>query len=265
MSELEQSTMLGVWRHRSGDPKFGHGYVRLAELLMSSGRDDEALAVLEHGIEGTEPCHGALLQLGVALLARGRDIEARSHLLRLLAQDPENTKALALLADHARESGRWDEASRFYLRLTELEPQNKLWNKMLLMVRERANSGLGSTAEVDRWAGKQPMSTMTLVDIYLAQGYRDRALAVLREMVAADGTRTDAIERISEIENGLAPDISGSETREGLVAPGNRDGLPAAPDAERLAHVRQQASQRRSADKLQFQTWVDYLRKGSEQ
>ncbi len=265
MAEPELNEILEKWRKRAHDPRFGHGYVRFAEHLLNAGDAGEALAVLEKGLDKGSICHGALLQLGIALLAKGRDIEARSHLLRLLAQDPENVKALALLADHAREAGRGEEARRFYLRLIEVDPVNAKWKESLQSVGRQLGTSSTPGAELASFAGQRPMSTMTLVEIYLAQGYRDQALAVLREMAAADASRTDILQRIAEIEEGFSRGLARLEEATRSTFPTSENVRDGRPDSERLAFVRKQAAERRATEKMQFQSWVKNLNRGTEQ
>ncbi len=248
------------WRRRTADRTSGHAYVRLAEMLIGAGREDEALETLEEGVARGPVSHGALLHLGRLLLAKGRDIEARSHLLRLLGEDPGNTRALAILAEQARTAGRREEAARFYRRLVELEPTEAKWSELLGEVSRRAAEG-SSTDGLAEGAGRQPTPTMTLVDIYLAQGYRDRALSALQEMAALDPGREDVKRRLAEIQGDLS-----LGARSGGLDPGE-GGKPAdrLVDPARLAEVKTEAARRRAAEKQMFQSWVRNLRRGREQ
>ncbi len=259
MSPGDLETALAAWRQRFLKRNSGHAHVRLSELLMSTNRDDEALEVLEEGLAAGPVCHGGLLQLSKLLLARGRDIEARSHLLRLLAQDPENTMALAILAEHARADGRWEEASRFYQRLTELDPGRETWVTLLEEVRSRQLARPRGQAAMEDGAGRKPVPTMTLVDIYLAQGYRDRALAVLRDMAAVDPERTDVQRRLQDVERGISAGLSAEEAVSPVGSPDVEGRVPRL-DPEHLAIARQHVIQRRAKEKQQFQAWVDNLR-----
>lgn len=61
----------------------------------------------------------------------------------------------------------------------------------------------------DQRRERQSFATKTLAEIYLAQGYRDKALAVLREILARHPERADVREKIAELagapEGGPAP------------------------------------------------------------
>jgi len=257
----DNQAALERWESRVRTGGSGAAFVRLADLMLAEGRADEALEVLENGVSGGYAGPGALLQLGRLLFRRGRDLEARSHLLRLLGDDPGNRLALAELAERAAAGQRWEEASRYFQRLSELDPDHPVWEKKLREVRTAAasrpaDSGLGSGA------GYRPLPTMTLVDIYLAQGYRDKALAVLAEMAEADPGRRDVHDRMREIERSLSAHAPGR--------PGAPEGGAEAPATHResespdLERVRREAAERRAGEKQMFQSWVHNLRRGRD-
>ena len=105
---------------------------------------------------------------------------------------------------------------------------------------------------------------MTLVEIYLAQGYRRKALAALREMAVAEPGRADLTERITEMQ-----EIVASEDRDRGVgldpeAPESGPALMERHDSTHLDRMRLLSSRRRAADKEQFQTWINGLRERTE-
>lgn len=86
---------------------------------------------------------------------------------------------------------------------------------------------------------RQSFATKTLAEIYLAQGYRDKALAVLREILARHPERADVREKIAELEG--AP--------EGGPPPAGRPEAPAGGAPESHQH---------------FEAWLDRLTKAKE-
>jgi hypothetical protein len=93
-------------------------------------------------------------------------------------------------------------------------------------------------------------STMTLVDIYLAQGYRTKALEALSQMAAREPGREDILRRIAELESQSpsVPPVPGTP-----VVP---SGMPmASPDDP----VNKYASKRNN-EKKQFEDWISRLR-----
>lgn len=247
----ESQAAVERWEKRMRTGESGAAFLRFADLLLAADRAEEALKILEDKVAGGNAYPGALLQLGRLLFQRGRDLEARSHLLRLLGDDPGNKLALVELADRAAAGQRWDEASRYFQRLSELDPRDNHWEERLRNARNEAANRPGG-AGLNSGAGYRPLPTMTLVEIYLAQGYRDKALAVLQEMSAADPDRQEVQDRIREIEQGLSAPLQGVP-------------LGAGPLSSQLERVRREAAERRAEEKQMFQSWVNNLRRGRDQ
>jgi len=90
---------------------------------------------------------------------------------------------------------------------------------------------------------RQSFATRTLAEIYLAQGYRDKALTVLRQILARHPDRTDIAAKIGEIE-AMPPD---AETKP----------APARPDPSPPAGAD-------SAHRQHFDAWLERLAKPQE-
>ncbi|RKZ14233.1 hypothetical protein DRQ50_09315, partial [bacterium] len=159
----------------------------------------------------------------------------------VLEVDADNTVVLRLLAEDARSRAAWSESVPFLIRLAELEPQEDRWPAAL----EEARSFRDSPPSADD-AAQAGFATLTLVDIYLAQGYHARAVAALRQMVDNDPERHDARARLAALEEMVA---SGSDSRSGEDEP------PAGVDSA-LAHDR---SRRRRDQKHQFAAWLQSI------
>ena len=261
----ESQAAVERWETRMRAKESGAAFLRLADLLLAADRSEEALKVLEDKVAGGNAYHGALLQLGRLLFQRGRDLEARSHLLRLLGDDPGNKLALIELAERAAAALRWDEASRYFQRLSELDPQNSHWEERLRNARTEAANRPGGGG-LHSGAGYRPLPTLTLVEIYLAQGYRDKALAVLQEMSAADPDRLEVRDRIREIEQGLSAPLQGAPlATEGPDAEPGKPPLGAGALTSQLERVRREAAERRAEEKQMFQSWVNNQRRSRDQ
>ena len=61
-------------------------------------------------------------------------------------------------------------------------------------------------------AGDSRLATVTLADIYVAQGYRDKAIAVLQTLLERDPDRQDILERLAIL--GQAPDAGSEQAAE---------------------------------------------------
>lgn len=56
-------------------------------------------------------------------------------------------------------------------------------------------------------SGQDPLETPTLAELYVSQGFPDKAVAIYRKIVAADPQNTTAIERLGELTALLAPTV----------------------------------------------------------
>jgi len=96
--------------------------VALADALLRSGRGDEAVTLLESSLRAAGPDDEILLRnLGLMLLARGRNEEAITHLERAAAISPRSDTRRAL-ADALFEAERYDEAATVFSAYLEQEP-----------------------------------------------------------------------------------------------------------------------------------------------
>ncbi len=110
--------------------------------------------------------------------------------------------------------------------------------------------------------------TMTLVDIYLAQGYRDRALSVLRRMLPGAGSHSgEILERIRVLEAVDDDDDGGARsmvpaleisTDPGRGEPETRATRPMTTQ-DRLVREEERA-RRREVERKQFEEWLARIR-----
>jgi tetratricopeptide (TPR) repeat protein len=93
-------------------PSYESALVNLGHLLTETGRDAEAVAVLQRllAIDHQRTGPGAHVNLGNALKNLGRLEEAASHYRAALALDPDMAFVYTNLADALRDLGRYDEA-----------------------------------------------------------------------------------------------------------------------------------------------------------
>ncbi|MCP4571997.1 MAG: tetratricopeptide repeat protein [bacterium] len=198
MSTEEVAAKLAAYRERfAKDPDSGV-FIALADLLRTEGEFEEALRVLEQGLSARPDSLSATVVMGRTLLESGRGDEARTVLAAALQRDPDNTLALRLMAEVSTAAEDWAAALPPLERLVELEPEEPRWRSSLSEAR----------AQLDQFdPGDQPapgeggraasFATMTLVDIYVAQGYHGRAVAALEQMLEVNPGRDDVRERIA--------------------------------------------------------------------
>jgi len=235
-------------------------FAPLADLLRQAGEFEEALMLLEDGLVRHPDYQSAMVVLGQTLFDTGRSGHARRILQRVLQRDPENLVALQALAVDAVDAGDLSRAVPLLEQLVSLEPENAHWDKTLVRCRQELRGGPEPEApsvpapEVEPAgpAAGEPsgiqedaaFATMTLVDIYLSQGYHAKAMRALRRMADRFPDQVDIRRKIAEVE--------------ALAGTG---GEAAAAESGEAAKGR---STRRQAEKKQFQEWLDCLEPGDE-
>ena len=228
----------------SADPH-SRVFAPLADLLRQAGRFDDALELLDDGLGRHPEYVSALVIKGQTLLESGMLDQARSVLGQVLELDRENFVVLRLMTEDARSRQAWNEAVPLLEKLVVLDPDDQRWSGALSEARKFLASDGPSEATVSSFA------TMTLVDIYLAQGYRTRALDALREMAAREPGREEVQQRIREIE---AMDSAPPESPVPGMPPSSGMGTGVAADRIRLK------ADQRSSEKKQFEEWISRIR-----
>lgn len=95
----------------------------MALHAMRSGRDDEALALLQTLAERYTLLSGPWVNIGLIQLRRQQFADAEHSLHQALATNPRNPYAHNALGRVLREQGRFDEAQAHYQQATELDPR----------------------------------------------------------------------------------------------------------------------------------------------
>lgn len=234
---------ISACRSRLDDAPESGAYVLLADLLREAGEFAEAISVLSDNAAQRPISLSARVVLGRALLEAGRVDDARPVLRQVLESDRDNTLVLRLLAEDARSRGAWSESVPYLMRLSELEPEEDRWPSAL----EEARSFRDKPPTEDA-AAQAGFATLTLVDIYLAQGYHARAVAALRQMLEKDPQRGDARERLAALEAMTGVDVEGAA------------GAPVAEPTPGLdPDIAQRRTRKRRDQKQQFSAWLDSI------
>lgn len=240
-------------RHRlSPDSKV---FAPLADLLRQEGQLEEALILLEDGLVRHPRYLTAMVILGRTLLDAERRDHALSVLGKVLELDPENFVALGLVAEEACCHHHWDQARPLLEKLVLIEPHDPRWPRLLTEVRaEELVAPASETGQEDAAEEETgDLATMTMVDIYINQGYYAKAIAALRLIHARDPDRTDVKPRLVEVLALLDMHGEGNPPR------------PAEDDAARVAR-REGAppplSPRRDQEKKHFAEWINRIQSG---
>lgn len=282
-------------------------FAPLADLLRQEGQHDEALRLLGEGLERHDDYLAGWVIRGRTLQEVGRSQEAFDTWQRVRSIDPDNILALEYLAEWAIESGDWERAEPMLEHLCRLLPEDAPWCDRLAEVRreaeehraaqeraeadKREEAKAGPVAQEEAQQAGGSFETMTLVDIYLAQGYRDQALSVLQRMLPGAGEGRDAIlERIRVLQNvegeggtgrpvpESVPEAEGAGPEQGPTfgdRPERTEFVPSAvaagakcprrlPQQEREQRQEERA-RRRDEERRQFEAWLARIRLDGEE
>jgi tetratricopeptide (TPR) repeat protein len=234
-------------RRLAADPH-SRVFAPLADLLRQAGRLKDALDLLDDGLGRHPEYIAALVIKGQTLLDAGQVDQARAVLNAALEKDGENIVVLRLLVADAHQRQALPQVLPLLEKLTVLEPDDPRWRQELDEARR-----LAASAAITETPAPEPLdadfNTMTLVDIYLAQGYREKALEALSQMAAREPQREDILRRIAEIE-GQVP--AGEQPAPRKTIPGVPAATAGDPGSKHAA--------RRQNEKKQFEDWIARLR-----
>lgn len=241
---MDLDRQIEIFSRRLAQDPHSRVFAPLADLLRQAGRWEDALELVDDGL-GRHPDYvSALVIKGRTLMDAGRVAEARQVLGCVLEVDGENIVVLRLLTEDARSRRAWEEAIPLLERLVVLDPDDGSWPGALDEAKQFVARDTYSSPEDSSFV------TMTLVDIYLAQGYRAKALDALGQMAAREPDRLDIQERMAQVK-GEGPTFGDS-----LEDPGSDRGTQAEPPAD----PGERRANRRSGEKKQFEDWLERLR-----
>ncbi len=237
MADLDQR--IDECRRRWEAAPESRAFIPLADLLRQAGRGEQALVVLESGLERHPRAVAALVTLARTLAAVGRAAEAAEAALRVLEHDADNLAGLELVAEEDRRRGDLVAAIGHYERLAQLVPDDRHWAAVLRQLRERraAATAAEGAALVDGFA------TVTLADLYVAQGYEEKARALLTRLLAERPDDPEVRRRLAALAS--AGDTTGT-------APGQAAGA--------IRPLAQERAERREVAREQFAMWIERIR-----
>jgi tetratricopeptide (TPR) repeat protein len=173
----------------------------LGQLLVSSGRLEEAEPELRAIVDQAPTNVDARMRLGDLLVAQRRYAEAESEYRTLLARGLDDTAVLARIASALALSGRIDDAVATYEQILTIDPGSLTAHLRLgeLLMRLRRSEDVKTHATAALSISPRSASAHNLLGAALAEeGRLAEAIAHFREAVALDPGNTDSLANLSQ-------------------------------------------------------------------
>jgi tetratricopeptide (TPR) repeat protein len=175
-------------------------FVQLSETYRQMGMLDDALEIASKGIQAHPTYAPGHTVLGRIQGQRGARSEAVAAFEKALELDGENLAALKGLAGLRLQSGDKEQARLLLLRVAAIKPDDAAVKKTLNSLagtpsasRPAANNPLPPKSQPPSPPSSPsspkagaPISTPTIAEIYIKQGFPKRALKVYRDLLEAD-------------------------------------------------------------------------------
>ncbi len=187
----------------AGRPDDESAFENLAEKLIEVECRAEALELTRAGLSRIPRSTGLSL-LEARLLSEEGDAQGAWNAVgRLLEIDPHNTRALWLKARLGRRLEKKDEAIQAARTLLRLEPDHPEARALLLEMAPEEKKDKVAVKEGAE-TGRRTITTATLAEIYVKQGYLNKALHVYRELLEAEPDNQRLNQRLKELEQQIA-------------------------------------------------------------
>jgi tetratricopeptide (TPR) repeat protein len=186
-------------RGLTANPRYASGHVVHGKCLHDAGRTEDAEAAFRRVLDIDEDNLVALKYLGIIHAERGDAASARRYFEQILVLDPEDRDIRRRLEDV-------DEppvAAAAARRAPEPPPRDdEDDNDRELFDLPDIEDDFEGPAIVlgDEPATSDDIATTTLADIYAAQGYRDRALRIYREVLGREPDNEAVRRKIATLE-----------------------------------------------------------------
>ena len=182
-------------------------FAPLADAYRKIGQVDRAIELCEAGLIRYPDYASAHVILGKCFYDKGATERSRAEFLRVIELDPENMVALKFMGDIQLAEGKRDDAVSYLRKLLAIDPTNGEAAAMLEGIEGEFKSreiDLETAQRVHHGSQTTEMATMTLAGIYAAQGYYTKALKIYREILDAQPQNSEAKRMIGKIEEMIA-------------------------------------------------------------
>jgi len=244
------AAQIAYFENRLAADPLSRAFLPLADLYRRAGKLERARHVLERGLTAHPGFLTARAALGLVLAELGDAAAARVALRAVLEHDPENLLAMRLLVRDATTSGEWSTVGELGERLLRLEPDAPGLRSAVREARRHLEAAAAGATPAPRPRRlSDGFETPTLANLYLRQGYPEKARAILERILAVEPNRADAREMLARLDAGPAVPV---DRRVPTAAAGEGPG----PDARAAAAPDVPASGR-SQDLDRFRAWLD--------
>lgn len=181
-------------------------YQRVAEFLLTLGRNDEALALARHALRAYPHGVGVRTTLGNALYAVGRDEEAKEQFALAVRADPEDAAAWESLGALQATAGEWEEARGSLRRATSLAPKSVNAWRWLAHAEAQSGSLKEASDALRRVVALTPSDATAWWDlgrVEASRGLRAQAVEALRRANTLTPTHRGIVEDLVALLLGL--------------------------------------------------------------
>lgn len=223
-------------------------FLPLAEAYRRCGMIHEAIDTINQGLKYHPHYPHAFVILGQCLLEAGNPERAVVELERALQTEIYNLLAYQLLTRAYKKLGHLDKAKECHIRLTTLlggkslvEPPifpsatGKMGDFRIRKVQELVKEG------AEKW--EAPLATEALADLYLKQGYLDRARTIYESILRRDPEKLGIKEKLQKM-------VPPEEKPTGVVQRQSAD--TPSPEANVLQHLLSQVEEYKEGNRAEI-------------
>lgn len=212
---IDRRRLIELYERRLAADPGSRAFLPLAELYRAEGRHFDARRVLETGLVRHPDFVSAMVALAQVNMDLAEEAQGLALFERVVGRDPDNLVALRGLAALAENRADWPGTCRYLERVVRLDAADVESAARYEAARRRVMDGpedsTTASAPVAAAVVPQPplpqamanpiggVVTLTLADLYLRQGYIERARVLLDRMAAAEPNRQDVQERLERL------------------------------------------------------------------
>jgi tetratricopeptide (TPR) repeat protein len=236
-NHLKDNPELAKLYRRYEETPGSHIFAPLADACRKAGLLQEAVDICHKGLDQHPDYSSGHVVMGKCLYDQGRFNEAEQSFRQVLGMDQENLVALKYLGMISAEQGDIENATRHFNHILKLDPDNR-------EIREKLND-LDGEEEIleltpikdERFEGEEialgesdletsdELATMTLADIFAAQGYRGKAIKIYEEVLGKDPANEAVRDKLQALIDGGSSDARESEEGDSFPWEGTAAGL----------------------------------------